>query len=263
MLQFTSSQGLAEASLNHQGLRAAFDDAMPGSDWGGAASTSVLVGLLELEHWQPWLSDAGNLIDAVERGRIERRRFATDREELTLCYALHRLLLGKVLGCDAGDVPIGRDALGCPRLASGPLHTSLSHARGCVALAVTGAGPVGIDIESAERAALMPEIAGRVCHSTDAAVLAGFIGASWNAQLLALWVRKEALLKAAGIGLARDMNTFALPEDGVLQLSSPEGSLTRVQLLEIGPDWMAAVAAPPGAAVKMAWLRPCGGDRQH
>ena len=173
MLQFTSSQGLADASLKHLGLRAVFDGAMPEADWAGVASSGVLVGLIDLEHWQPWLPDARNLVDSEERGRIERRRFATDRDQLTLCYALHRLLLGKVMGCDAGDVPIGRDALGCPRLSSGPLPTSLSHARGWVALAVTGAGPVGVDIESVARATVMPEIAGRVCHPVDAAVLAG------------------------------------------------------------------------------------------
>ncbi|MFS8063343.1 MAG: 4'-phosphopantetheinyl transferase family protein [Luteimonas sp.] len=256
MLQLSTSQGLAVPGLRYVGLRAAFDDALPTPCWAPAATTRILVGLASLADWRPWLPDACEMLDAAELERIRRRRFAADRDELALAYALHRLLLGKVLDCDAAEVPIGRDSLGCPRLRGELLFTSLSHANGCVALAVTATGPVGVDIESAARASDMPEIAGRVCHPVDAAELAAFVGPAWSAALLALWVRKEAFLKAAGIGLEREMQAFPAPDNALLPLPRPGGKPTRLRMLDVGAHWIAAVAGSPDTSIESAWLRP-------
>jgi hypothetical protein len=94
MFQFSSSQGLATPGLRYMGLRAAFDDALPTPRWAAAATTRILVGLANVADWQPWLPDAYEMLDAAELERIRRRRFAMDRDELALGYALHRLLLG-------------------------------------------------------------------------------------------------------------------------------------------------------------------------
>jgi 4'-phosphopantetheinyl transferase len=258
MSQLASSREHSNAAFRFMELRAAFDAALPTPDWASTTSAGIVVALIELDDWQPWLPDAGNLIDAADRGRVERRRFAADRDDLTLGYALHRLLLGAALGRDATDVPLIRDERGCPRLADGTLWTSLSHVDGYIALAVTAIGPVGIDIELATRAIVMPEIAERVCHPADAAALAGLVPPAWNAALLELWVRKEAFLKAAGVGLEREMNGFPAPENRLLPLSPPAGQLTQLRMLDAGPRWVGAVAGPPGAPVESAWLRPNG-----
>jgi 4'-phosphopantetheinyl transferase len=260
MFQFSSSQGLATPGLRYMGLRAAFDDALPTPRWAAAATTRILVGLANVADWQPWLPDAYEMLDAAELERIRRRRFAMDRDELALGYALHRLLLGKALDRDAVEVPIGRDSLGCPRLRDDLLFTSLSHAHGCIALAVTATGPVGVDLEPVARASDMPEIAGHVCHPVDAAELAAFVGPAWSAALLALWVRKEAFLKAAGIGLEREMQTFPAPDNAVLPLPRPGGKPTRLRMLDAGAHWIAAVAGSPDTFIESAWLHPGSTD---
>ena len=72
--------------------------------------------------------------------------------------------------------------------------------------------------------------------------------------MLALWVRKEAFLKAAGIGLQREMQTFAAPQNALLEL--PEGGTVRVRMLDVGPQWVAAVASAPELQVKCAVFHP-------
>jgi 4'-phosphopantetheinyl transferase len=258
MPQLASSHAHAIAPSRYMELRSAFNDALPTPDWASATSAGIVVALIELQDWQPWLPDARNLIDAADRWRAERRRFAADRNELTLGYALHRLLLAAALGTDATDVPLIRDERGCPRLADRSLWTSLSHVDGCIALAVTAIGPVGIDIELATRAAVMPEIAERVCHPADAAALAGLVPPAWNAALLELWVRKEAFLKAAGVGLEREMSDFSASEDRLLPLLPPAGEMTQLRMLDAGSRWAGAVSGPPGIPVESAWLRPNG-----
>ncbi|WP_190285774.1 4'-phosphopantetheinyl transferase family protein [Montanilutibacter psychrotolerans] len=238
-----------------------FEGVLSSSRWRAAASLSVFVGLFELRDWQAWVDDAYAVLDATESGRVRSRRSPTRRDQLALCYALHRLVLGRALHCDVASVPIGRDRAGCPRVAGGSLATSLSHADGCLAVAVSAAGPVGVDIESLARAAVMPEIVERLCHPADRAAMEALAEDERNQALLALWVRKEAFLKAIGIGLQREMQTFAAPDDAVLPRRG--GVTSQVRMLDAGPHWVAAVAKPPGASVECVWLRPNGATAQQ
>ncbi len=247
------------------GLRAVFRAALPCPDWPASSRAQVAIGLFELSDWSPWLSDASGLLDGADIARAQRQRNVHDREDLTLAYALHRLLLGARMGVDAVAVPLVRDALGCPRLKDAPFHTSLSHAAGWVAVAVTGSGPVGVDIEPAARSSVMAEIAGRVCHPDEAEELSTLIEPLYGRALLELWVRKEALLKAAGVGMAREMDTFHAPVGSVQPLSPPDADLTRVQMLRLGPRLVGALASPPTTAFESQWLRPHlrAGDRER
>ena len=220
------------------------------------ARRNITVALLAVADWRRWLDDAIALLSADEAARVQRRRMATDREALAIAYALHRLLLGRVLGCEPQDVPLHRDALGCPRLAGGIAHTSLSHADGAIALAVTISGPVGVDVEPRSRAAVMAEIARSVCHPSEAAGFSMLDEAARSAAMLALWVRKEALLKAAGIGLAVPMESFAAPEHHALRVPAVSAGAVQVRMLDAGAGCIAAVAGAPGAIVDCRWLRP-------
>lgn len=237
------------------GLRAAFDQAMP---WSGACRLSqdhALVGLFELDDWRRWLLQAAALLDGAERARVQRRRRPADRDALTLAYALHRLFLQAALDLDAAALPLGRDALGCPRLEGLAVHTSLSHSQAYVAIAVCRQGPVGVDVEPRHRRQVMEEIAAQTCHPDEAAEMARLSGQARAEALLGLWVRKEALLKAAGIGLARPMGSFRAPVGQALPLE-PKVGKTCLRMLQAMPGAMAAVAAPAEVPVLSAWLRP-------
>ncbi len=243
------------------GIHAVFADALRALGWASPARRSIAVALLEVRDWQPWLAEAALLLSADEAARVGRRRIATDRDALALAYALHRLLLGTVLGRDPTDVPLDRDERGCPRLADGLAYTSLSHADGLIALAVATSGPVGVDIEPSGRAAIMAEIARSVFHHSEAAELAVLDGPARAGALLALWVRKEALLKAAGIGLAVPMETFAAPEHDALRLPALLAEAVQVRMLGAGGRCVAAVAGPIGTRIECHWLRPPIGAR--
>lgn len=237
-------------------LRGAFRTSLPTPDWARAARERAVVALVDLHDWRPWLGEAQALLDPPEALRVRRRVKAEDRDALALSYAMHRLLLGAILDLDPADVPLDRDAQGCPRLGNGALSTSLSHADGFAALAASAVGAVGVDLEPATRAGALPEIAERVCDPGEAAALAGLAPADYGTALLALWVRKEALLKAAGVGLSREMSSFRAPEETALPLSPDSAETTRIRMLDAGPLCVAAVAAPPRLAVDSAWLRP-------
>jgi len=256
MLQFANRCEAPGIAFPRADFRSTFRDALPDPDWVVRAHAGVVVLLAEVDGWRDWLEDAWDLLDDAERARIIRQRHAANRDQLTLSYAAHRFMVGEFLGLDPQQVPMARDPLGRPHVAGQPLHTSLSHADGCIVLALGLRGPLGVDVESTSRAVAMPDIATCVCHPADAARLAGHVGPEWNQALLRLWVRKEAVLKAAGVGLSRDMHGFDLPESGMALLDQASGAWTQVRMLDASPGRVAAIAAPPGIGIDMAWLQP-------
>lgn len=239
-------------------LRTAFEHALPSLDWPLAARSGTLAAFVEADAWSRWLPDAFALLDPEERGRVLRKQRPEDRELTVLAYAFHRLLLSAVLECAPGDVPLGRDGRGCPVVAGRRLATSLSHAEGLVAIAVSSTGPVGIDIEPGGRAGEMDELAARVCHPNELASLPAQPSRDRGRALLSLWVRKEALLKAAGIGLAVEMDRFEAPPDRLLPLpGDARHNAAMIRLFDDSSRFVAAVAAAPGA-IDSAWLTPGG-----
>lgn len=249
------------------GLRDAFAEAVaPAAMAGGIrerACRGVVVLVLDLAWWRDWQAEALALLDGVEAARAARQRHARDREALVATYALHRLLLSMVLDCAPGDVGIHRDGKGCPRLPGDAWHTSLSHASGHAAFAVSRQGPVGIDLESIERVPDVASIEERVVHRDDAARLAGLQAHARGRALLDLWVAKEALLKAAGIGLECGMETFPLPAGGLVPL--PDGASAGIDSslhrVDAGPAWACAVACPPGLDVFLLPVRKLPQER--
>src|SRR3546814_6922343 len=105
------------------------------------------------------------------------------------------------------------DGNGCPQVPGTGLNTSLSHSGTAVAIALTGAGAIGVDIEPASRARGLLDLASRICHPIELTALSAMPEPAREAALLRLWVRKEALLKALGVGLRWEMSGFEARDD--------------------------------------------------
>ncbi|MEL1263984.1 4'-phosphopantetheinyl transferase family protein [Pseudoxanthomonas putridarboris] len=227
-----------------------------------ATAGNALVAMADLSEWMPWRAEAETLLSAAERERVARKRRPQDREQLILAYALHRLFLAAIWRIAPQEVPLGRDAEGRPRLGDRGGRTSLSHAAGAAAFAFCSEGVVGIDVESRERIGAMAEIAGQVAHPDELARLA--MPPARDEHLLALWVRKEAFLKAVGVGLVCEMNGFHAAEGAVLETRLAESEYRdcegtealRVQTLPLHAGFLLAVAAPPALRVEAIRLSP-------
>lgn len=177
-----------------------------------------------------------------------------------LAYALHRLVLGQLLSMDPCDVPLTRDRHGCPRVEDRACQTSLSHAQDAVAIAVSMAGPVGVDIEHASRAASMETIADEVLHPSER-IDPNHLRAQRGQSLLETWVRKEAFLKASGVGLLVPMPAFALHEAEPMRLAAhPEGGVrdawVSTTLLPVLSGYVLALTCVPGVQVQSMRVEP-------
>lgn len=216
-----------------------------------AGRDAVLVVFADTADWRGRDADARDMLDDAERDRAARQRQPAEREVRHLAYALRRWLLARLLGRTPASLQLARDALGHSRLAGGGAHASLSHAGTVVAVAADAIAPVGIDLEPRTRAAEMAGIAHEVCDPGELARLHADPEA-----LLDTWVRKEAFLKAEGVGLSRAMTGFAAPADARLPSRSLPGRIHALRMLDPGPAWAAAIASAPARPVRQGWLRP-------
>ena len=123
-----------------------------------------------------------------------------------------------------------------------PASVSLSRAGSFSVVAVTDAGAVGVDVE-APGAADFPGFDGVALHPEES------LDATTSSTQV--WTRKEALLKACGLGLDVDPATFRLDVDGIGAWTSSAPAPGPVWWRDLQlPDHVSAVAVlpAPGAA---------------
>jgi phosphopantetheinyl transferase len=161
-------------------------------------------------------------------------------------------------GYGGGDsVTIERGA-GKPRLvgARRDLRFSVSHAGGLTLVAVAAGREVGIDVERLGRRRWL-SLPGHALTPAERRSLDALSGAAREAAFLRLWTRKEAVLKAAGVGLAVDPARVEVsgPAEppAVLDVPASIGPAARWALFELAvPGHVTAVAVEcPGSRVFM------------
>lgn len=221
-----------------RGILARADFAAP-----GVGEACVLV--VDTYTLAPYRVSAERLLDADERHRAARFHFERDRSAYLLAHALWRMVLGVCLGMEVPVVPLLRMPSGQPHLPGTPLATSLSRSGTWVAIAVGHAVTLGVDIECSPARIAMSDLLTTICTPTEAAGMQKLPVTAREAALLALWTRKEALLKAFGTGLLEPPSTLPAAMPGPVK--APQTSAypsCRVHDLGLPSGVVGAVAAP-------------------
>lgn len=151
-----------------------------------------------------WLSPA-------ELARAGCFRFDRERETFIFARASLRQLLGSYLELAPERVelsvsPTGKPALARPRLGA-EICFNVSHAGGRVLLALALECAVGVDLEPVRPLPDLEELAERFFTPREAASLLALPPAARPERFFRYWTRKEAWLKASGVGLAQPLHT--------------------------------------------------------
>jgi 4'-phosphopantetheinyl transferase len=162
-----------------------------------------------------------NRLDPEERGRAARFRFDHDRLSFAAAHALLRHALDDTVG-----VPrpwrFAVQAFGKPSLDPpvDDVRFNLSHARGLVAVAVTRGRDLGVDVEDALRDPDESTFANLVLAPEELAELEGC--ADRAERLFRIWVAKEAVVKAIGLGLSLPVRQIVLRGEAPELVAMPE-----------------------------------------
>lgn len=96
-------------------------------------------------------------------------------------------------------------------------HYNMSHCGTAVLLAVAVRNPVGVDLELVRPVRRMETIVEYAFSQAEAREIGEMPAAVRQEAFFACWVRKEAVVKMAGLTIARNMDSFRVPTDPALR----------------------------------------------
>jgi len=146
------------------------------------------------------------LLDEREQERAARFRFEVDRERFIIAHGLLRTLLGEQLGEHPGELHIARGPYGKPYIAGSDLSFNLSDTKDALLIAIGNGGEIGVDIETMART--VDHMAVGEHYFTPGEVRDIAASANAKRRFLEFWTRKEAVLKASGVGIMDDLRVL-------------------------------------------------------
>jgi 4'-phosphopantetheinyl transferase len=153
------------------------------------------------------------MLDALERERALRFRFAWDRSAYVISHGVLRELLARYVGRAPELLEFGVGEWGKPYLleASGCRSTvafNLSHSADYALIALARNRAVGVDVERWNVESNFDEIAETCFSGAERAELRSLAPNRRDAGFHAGWTRKEAYIKALGVGISAGLDYF-------------------------------------------------------
>jgi 4'-phosphopantetheinyl transferase len=193
------------------------------ADLGGEAA--------QVQRYAQWLS-----LD--EQERAQRFRFEQHRRRFICARGILRSLLSQYLNHHSPENPISAaaiqlsyDAHGKPQLASLsdilPLHFNLSHSGDLALYGFSLHVPLGIDVEFLRSVSDVAQLAHRFFTPNECDAIDHSPPEQQQALFFQTWTRKEAILKATGIGLVglQDAEVTVHPEEPAQWVGQPDWTL--------------------------------------
>lgn len=145
-------------------------------------------------------------LNAAEVARAQRYVQARDGERYRVAHWALRWLAAETLMQRLDEVAVEADLQGRPWLPADPrCHVSLSHSAGQGLVACSHMFPIGVDIEVLRELADADELIAVHGSPAERQTLRDCSDAQRAAMFLAIWTRKEACLKALGLGLSLEL----------------------------------------------------------
>jgi 4'-phosphopantetheinyl transferase len=205
-------------------------------------------------------------LSPLETYRLEQFRRPADQQRFATGRVVARAAAARLLGTTPAEVsiavgPADGPTPGRPSIDGCEWSLSIAHSGSRVLVALAPIGSVGVDVEQ------LPDDPTVLAGIRDAVPAAEAPTAGWTDPLfLRSWVRREAVLKAVGVGLLAPRDDLVLgPADGpptVLRSSGGLPAVARMTLtdLTVANGYLAAAALldGPGMRTLSVSLRPVG-----
>jgi 4'-phosphopantetheinyl transferase len=208
------------------------------------------------------------LLSEDELRRAGRFHFQHDRSNFIIARGTLREILSLYAGRPPKLLQFGYNAFGKPELIGAPCETrvrfNLSHAGGLALYAVAAGREVGVDIEVMREGVPCEELASSFFSRREAAALSALPVGDRTHAFFECWARKEAYIKARGVGLSLPLDSFevaVVPGKPAALLATQEGEREAARLslhdLAVHPGYAAAVAVEDDGWHLRCWSWPC------
>jgi phosphopantetheinyl transferase len=161
-------------------------------------------------------------------------------------------VLALYLGVDVASVMLDRSPSRKPRLRGSTLDASLSHGGGTCLVGIVRCGKIGVDVEAPRPGIETWSLVSQVLTRREHARWSALPPEQRAPAFLSVWTRKEALLKAVGVGLEVDPRLIEFGDDGRLVAAPREfGPLDDWTLIELAVVDSFAVAAASSTVTQL------------
>jgi 4'-phosphopantetheinyl transferase len=221
--------------------------------------------------WSPSRIDAlASTLDDEERAQRARFFFQRDADRFVVSRGMRRSLLAAYVGGRADELrfepnPFGKPALARESQTRNELRFNVSHSGAVVMMAVTTVREVGVDVEKIRPLTDLPLVATRSFSAAECMRVLARAGEARVAAFFACWSRKEAVIKAIGMGLSFPLASFDVEIDpdvppALLRSADPRLLPERWTMLgiDVPPGYASALMVEGGqvATLARAWLGP-------
>lgn len=163
------------------------------------------------------------------------------------------MLISRYQAIPPAEIQFSYGAYGKPELvtptAQDPFNFNVAHSGGLGLYGFTRVGEIGVDVELIQPEFTGDDIAQRFFSPAECACLSEISAELRHEAFFKCWTRKEAFIKAIGIGLTLPLNQFdvTLSPGEPAQLlrtrwDESEAARWSLQAIDVGPDYAAAVA---------------------
>lgn len=213
----------------------------------------------EIHVWQAQLDDPNCEVSRLyetlttdERDRAARFHFERHRRRFIVARGILRILIARYLGIRATDIRFEYSAKGKPSLAEPRVEDfgcNLSHSGELALYAFALGVPIGVDVEIIRPVEHMDAIAKRFFSTLEYDMLQQVSPSDRLEAFYNCWTRKEAYVKAEGLGLWIPLDSFTVsvsPSEParLIHLKSPNAPLWTIHHLKPAANAVGAVAIP-------------------
>ncbi|MDB5352321.1 MAG: phosphopantetheine-protein transferase [Planctomycetota bacterium] len=157
------------------------------------------------------VGDLRTILSDDELRRADRFRAEGHRSRFVVGRATMRRVLGAYLAEDPRCLSFATNTHGKPRLEGSRLEFNLSHSADRAILAVSRDRRVGIDIEQVRPMQEGERIAARFFSASECETFLKLPDTRKNEAFFHIWTRKEAYIKAIGVGISIPLDSFDVP----------------------------------------------------
>lgn len=191
---------------------------------------------------------ARTLLSRDERARADRFVYDRHRRRYTVAQAHLRRVLAELTGTRPDRIGFHFGRHGKPFLPGGPSFNQ-SHSEERIMIAVAAEGRLGVDIEEIRDVKHMLALSDKNFAPDESAGLRAATGRERRAHFFRLWTRKEAFLKALGVGLTHSLRSFSVDPSP----QATQGLLAVRDLPENPAEWhLAGIPCSEGAEAALA-----------
>ncbi len=196
---------------------------------------NVHIWLIKYDQSNHLLSAAKHILSDEEKRRADRFHFDIDHKRFSMTRTLLKIILGNCLSKPSQDIQFIFNKHGKPMLADSgnEIHFNVSHSGNLGMIAISNISKIGIDVEQFRNEMITENIAKRFFSKLE---VEEFLKLAEDEKLQGFfncWTRKEAFIKAVGLGLSLPLNAF----DVTLKPNEPARLVAVRYKNEIATNW--------------------------